>query len=138
MEYVFLKKEGQNISPKENAWIHLMHFGKKLGCHQMPERSFFIAGYQFPVCARCTGVMISSIAACVMFFFYPLGWQYCIGFCGIMFLDWLIQRVGIKESTNIRRLITGLIGGYGCMTLQLYIYQMIATGISDGLKTVWR
>lgn len=46
-----------------------------------------------------------------------------------MFLDWLIQRVGIKESTNSRRFITGLIGGYGFMTLQLYLYKIIILAI---------
>ena len=25
-------------------------------CHQMPERSYFIAGHKFAVCSRCTGV----------------------------------------------------------------------------------
>lgn len=25
-------------------------------CHQIPERSFHLAGFQFPVCARCLGV----------------------------------------------------------------------------------
>src|SRR6476646_4561444 len=28
----------------------------KMLCHQLPERSFFIAGHQFAVCARCTGL----------------------------------------------------------------------------------
>ena len=32
--------------------------GNHSGCHQMPERSFFYKGKQFPVCARCTGVII--------------------------------------------------------------------------------
>ena len=49
-------------------WLKWMDWGKRLGCHQMPERSFFIKGYQFPVCARCTGVLVSSIAACMVFF----------------------------------------------------------------------
>src|SRR5689334_678725 len=29
-------------------------------CHQRPERSFFLAGHQFPVCARCTGLYLSA------------------------------------------------------------------------------
>ena len=30
-------------------------------CHQRPERSFFWAGQQFPVCARCTGLYVSAL-----------------------------------------------------------------------------
>jgi uncharacterized membrane protein len=29
-------------------------------CHQIPERSFFWGAYQFPVCARCTGLYASG------------------------------------------------------------------------------
>ena len=29
-------------------------------CHQIPERSFFWAGQQLPVCARCTGLYVSA------------------------------------------------------------------------------
>ena len=50
------------------TYAQLMRLGRSSGCHQMPERSFFIRGKQFPVCARCTGVMIGNIAAYVMFF----------------------------------------------------------------------
>lgn len=31
-------------------------------CHQRPERSFFLDGHQFPVCARCTGLYLSGAA----------------------------------------------------------------------------
>ena len=44
-------------------WIKLMNLGDKIGCHQISERSFFIKGYQFPVCARCTGVFFGEIIA---------------------------------------------------------------------------
>ena len=27
-------------------------------CHQLPERSFHLAGFQLPVCARCLGIYI--------------------------------------------------------------------------------
>ena len=52
----------------DKKWIRLMEIGEALGCHQMPERSFFINGFQFPVCARCTGVIISAIIATIVFF----------------------------------------------------------------------
>lgn len=42
-----------------------------------------------------------------------------------MFLDWLLQYLHIRESTNKRRLITGLIGGFGYTTLHLYFYRWI-------------
>ena len=95
----------------------------------MPDRSFFINGYQFPVCARCTGVIISSFAACIVFFFYKLQISIAFIFCGVMFCDWLLQRVNVLESTNRRRLITGLLGGFGFMTLQMYLYSFVIVNL---------
>lgn len=31
-----------------------------LVCHQRPDRSFYLAGGQLPVCARCTGLYLSA------------------------------------------------------------------------------
>jgi uncharacterized membrane protein len=33
-----------------------------LVCHQQPERSFHVAGTQFPVCARCMGLYVGAFA----------------------------------------------------------------------------
>ena len=38
-------------------------------CHQIPERSFHLAGYKFAVCSRCTGIY-SGLAIAVLI--YPL------------------------------------------------------------------
>jgi uncharacterized membrane protein len=38
-------------------------------CHQIPERSFHLAGHQFAVCSRCTGLYAGFAAAALV---YPL------------------------------------------------------------------
>jgi uncharacterized membrane protein len=40
----------------------LIHAVGSVICHQLPERSFFLDGQQFPVCARCTGLYASGLA----------------------------------------------------------------------------
>jgi uncharacterized membrane protein len=35
-------------------------------CHQIPERSFHLAGVQLPVCARCLGIYAGAAAAASM------------------------------------------------------------------------
>ena len=104
-------------------WKKLMKFGHFLGCHQMPERSFFIHGYQFPVCARCTGVYLGAAFAVVLLFFFRPNILLCIIFCVAMLLDWVLQHKMILSSTNCRRLITGSLAGYGLMTIELYIIK---------------
>lgn len=106
-------------------WLRLMGLGSKLGCHQLAERSFAFKNYQFPVCARCTGVLLSSVFAIIFFFIWPLNPALAAIFSLVMFLDWWLQRTKIFASTNTRRFITGLIGGYGWTSLHMYFYQLI-------------
>ena len=106
-------------------WIKMMKIGEVFGCHQKPERSFFVKGFQFPICARCTGVIIAAVIATVVFFFIRLPIWLCALMSSIMLLDWGLQYLKIKESTNTRRLITGLIGGFGYTMLHLYFYRWV-------------
>ncbi len=91
--------------------MRLMNFGAATGCHQRAERSFFINGYQLPLCARCTGVWFGQLAALVLsFFITPSFWS------GLFLLplavDGLTQAAGWRTSNNGLRLATGLLGGY--------------------------
>ena len=110
---------------KITPYEFIMITGQLSGCHQMPERSFFCKGKQFPVCARCTGVFIGSLAGIVIYFIQPLPLWTCFLCCAVMFADWLIQRVGVRESTNVRRLITGIICGVGIWNIYLKLISFI-------------
>lgn len=106
-------------------WMKLMLYGEKLGCHQRPDRSFFPGGYQMPVCARCTGVIIGYLLAIPLFFLFSFSRVISLAGCGAMLLDWGLQAMKIKESTNNRRLFTGLFGGYGFMSFQLWFVTVV-------------
>lgn len=111
---------------KEKKWISFMEYGHRLGCHQMPERSFFISGYQFPVCARCTGVIIGEIVAIILILLkLKITISVSIGLLSIMGIDWFIQYIKILQSSNFRRLITGFLGGIGLTYFYYYLILYI-------------
>ncbi|MBR4396439.1 MAG: DUF2085 domain-containing protein [Methanobrevibacter sp.] len=87
-------------------------------CHRIPERSFFIKGHQFPVCARCTGFYTGLVVYLIWNSFY--GHEYDLNTLIISIvlmipvaIDGLTQYFGPRESTNNLRFITGFIGGIG-------------------------
>ncbi len=110
---------------KDSLWVKLMKAGSKTGCHQLADRSFFFKHYQFPICARCTGVVLGWIIAHSTYICF-FEWRVSLSTCLIMFMDWFIQYLGIRKSTNMRRLITGVFGGYGTSSIYLTaIIQLI-------------
>ena len=90
-------------------------------CHQIPERSFFIAGHQFAVCARCTGLYAGFTLAVLC---YPLvrslrhtdtpprRWLF-ISAVPIA-IDFSLGFFGLWENTHVSRFLTGaLLGSVG-------------------------
>lgn len=109
------------MTKKEKIWIKSMEFGHILGCHQMESRSFSFFGYQFPLCARCTGVLLGEILGIVSICFgIRLKWYIIIPLIAIMGIDWFIQYLQIQSSNNIRRLITGTLCGVGLTYCYFY------------------
>lgn len=87
-------------------------------CHQLPERSFFVAGHQFAVCSRCTGLYAGFAAATVL---YPLvrslrrteapprKWLFLAA--APLAIDFAVGFLGIWENTHSSRFITGALLG---------------------------
>lgn len=111
---------------QERVWIKLMNYGSKLGCHQLSERSFFYKGFQFPLCARCTGIVIGEIfLAPLSLLFFETPYWVSIIFILIMAIDGGLQYFNILQSNNIRRLITGILAGYGYTNLLIFFIKLI-------------
>ncbi len=100
-------------------------------CHRIPERSFFIKGHQFPVCARCTGFYTGLVAYLILHVFYNHPYDLKMLFISIILMvptaiDGLTQYYGPRESTNTIRFITGFIGGIGLiMFLKIILWWFI-------------
>ncbi len=116
----------------DRRWQRWMDLGAKTGCHQIPDRSFYAFGYQFPVCARCTGVVLGYLIAIPVFLRRGLFKITSFAGCTIMLTDWSLQRANILKSTNLRRLLSGIAGGFGIMSLQLAIIKCFTKKFKRG------
>ena len=87
-------------------------------CHRRPERSFFLKGHQFPVCARCTGFYTGLVVFLIWNWFFELNHDINTIIISMILMipvaiDGFTQYFGPRESTNTIRFITGFIGGIG-------------------------
>jgi len=89
-----------------------------IGCHQRSDRSYVFAGRQFPICARCLGLLIGlplplvcrvNFAAAIICLF-PL------------LLDGGTQLLRLRESVNWLRLFTGVVFSLGIGRLIVIAY----------------
>ena len=121
------------ILKKINVNIQCLLKWKKMNilnfiCHRKPERSFFIKGHQFPVCARCTGFYTGLAVFLIYNYFYGIEYNLNLLIISIILLipvsiDGFTQLFDLRESNNTLRFITGFIGGIG-----LIIFLKIVIG----------
>lgn len=105
----------------------VMLLGEMCGCHQRPDRSFFIRGRQLPLCARCTGIAVGYAVGLVLLVWGRLPVWACVAVMAVMFADWLVQHLGLRESTNVRRLVTGTLCGVGYLHLLAWAFAGVAS-----------
>ena len=107
------------------------------GCHQLPERSLFYQGNQYPICARCAGIALGQLFGILsyllifIFSFSDLTIKPMLFSTAIlsvpMGIDWGIQYFFNIISTNRRRFLSGFICGFGFGGLYLSFIVLILT-----------
>jgi len=118
----------------EKCWLYSMRFFSRYwGCHQIADRSFFVGEYQFPLCARCTGILIGIIFSLSLLIYDKT----LINMFDVLeiiiiiiplLLDGFTQLLTSYESNNEKRFLTGLMFGGGVCFLvfkiiYLWVYQ---------------
>lgn len=106
----------------------LLIFGSKV-CHQQDNRSFHFGIRKFLVCARCTGIYIGQLVGFVLYFVYVPSVFLCVVLAMPMILDGFTQLSTIYESTNGRRLFTGLLFGYAAISMAMHFIIIVISTV---------
>lgn len=99
-------------------------------CHRIPRRTFQIRGRYFPVCSRCTGFYIGAASYFIYAYLFYVQYEWSLilmAFSMLVpaFLDGFTQLIDLRESNNILRFLTGLLGGLGLAILVKALKWMI-------------
>jgi uncharacterized membrane protein len=125
----------------------IIYFLYRLTCHQLPGRSFFLCGHKMAICARCTAFYTSFWGMGLLYGAWkatPWGCRHRPGPLPIkwlavlavpMFIDGFTQLVGLRESTNLLRTITGTLVGVG---IGLLIYPILDEGFAQAQRDFTR
>jgi len=104
-------------------------------CHQLPERSYFIFNHKMGVCARCFGIYTGALVGMLIYpfirgldnFKIPNKWYLILALIP-MGIDGTTQLLGLRESFNELRFITGFIGGFVAL---FYILPVLLKGLRE-------
>ena len=75
-------------------------------------------------------MLIGHLLGVIILLFFKLSLEVAVAFCLITFIDWFILYLGILESTNWRRLLTGILGGIGVIILPVRLAEMLYAWIT--------
>ncbi|WP_442948038.1 DUF2085 domain-containing protein [Nostoc sp.] len=95
---------------------------KFVRCHRLSSRSFFVNNRQFHVCARCTGLLVGYAISPAFLLIKNYPSTLFILFFLALVLDGTTQLIGLRESNNTLRFVTGI--GTGATSLS-FLWSII-------------
>jgi uncharacterized membrane protein len=91
-------------------------------CHRNPEHSIRFFGMEKYLCARCLGILCGGIiGGTVSFFGYTIPFPVSLLLLLPLIVDGILQALEIRQSTNVRRLATGVLFGFGIYFCGTYL-----------------
>ncbi len=96
-----------------NLFAKAIYTAGDVYCHQISERSFDLNGNQMPFCARDVALFLGLVIGMILAISMKLELSILILALGLTPLaaDGLLQLLSSYESSNLVRVITGLLGG---------------------------
>ena len=105
----------KNTMIVKNLKLRLEGIGKIPLCNMKKERAPQIFGFVFPLCYRCIGLIMGGLLGSIMYNNGILNQKNNWIFISILslpfLLDTLAQKIFKKDSTNTKRLLTGVLFG---------------------------
>ena len=105
-----------------------LNFFNSLICHQYPQRCYFIFDYNIGLCARCFSFYVAMLILIIIYLFTDIAIEKRLR-TPIFFLlitplitDGITQFLKFRESTNLIRTITGVMGGFGVAIILIPSY----------------
>ncbi|MFL6230270.1 MAG: DUF2085 domain-containing protein [Pyrinomonadaceae bacterium] len=108
-------------------FYHAVMWAGHLVCHQNPARSPHLFGAQLPLCWRCTGIALGSVALLVWLCArrrLPAPWL-SLALALLMPLDVLQAVLTHTEGDNARRFVTGTLWGFFATSLALHCFTLL-------------
>jgi uncharacterized membrane protein len=134
-----IEENTELINDIPSPWNAIYSCGDRL-CHQREDRSFLINENQMPFCSRCTAIWLGFAIGLGLMVLYKIEldekflFLIIIGIVPIG-IDGIGQLLGFWESTNIVRLITGLLAGIVCgIAIALIIDEISSLNILDKFR----
>ncbi|MCK4491632.1 MAG: DUF2085 domain-containing protein [Candidatus Altiarchaeales archaeon] len=101
--------------------IFVGYKNKKIGftlCHRREDRSIKLWGFQSPLCARCMGMCFGFVLALILgsagVLLHPI---LALFLLAPLIIDGVSQNFGYRESTNLIRVVTGILFSLGFISL---------------------
>ena len=102
-------------------------------CHQQPDRSLWLLGYPIALCCRCYGFYLGVSTSTILALFNKL--KVDLTLITILFITSLVDisaNVILKINTgNITRFFIGIMMGFLCISLLLYIIKFIKEKLNN-------